>query len=170
MKTLTIFIFTIFIFTNCFADEWYHINRYQGDYKISIDYLKSNLVHPPGCYKCSKNATADELYVNVKGSNLFGNKKIRVVITNMLDHSYTNYVNKESYVLDLYEQSEGHYSNKFSNAKKLFKNREIPLEKENLIIYSTGYVGTFNYYQEIAVVVDGTWLDNFNVNLWQNQE
>jgi hypothetical protein len=159
--TTTILLFSFNVF------GWNHFTNYQNGFSVSIDYQKTPIARPNGCYKCQGESYARPLYVNVSGPRITSNSQIRVVITNIVKYGFTDWVEKSSYVLDLTPQPEDHFSAPFSKARKLLGNQELD-GNFKLTIYSSGYTGTYDIHQTVGVVIDGNWLNDFELNLWNH--
>lgn len=134
---------------SAWATEWKHVNLQSSDgTKIAIDYQAQQEAFS-GCYKCTIDTKTTAAWINVSAPNLGANDTVHAVVLNFRlgNHSYAQpeVVELNDYHIDLHWDE---------NAQKF--TATLPA----LSIYRTGYPGTWKFRQEIAIVVNGQWLND----------
>jgi hypothetical protein len=136
-------------------DGWSHITLHNSGTNINIDYVIQKT--GGGTYKPDYFYFSSPLYINVSGSQLTGQEKVRVVLNN---HPATYGSAPVTYTLDLIWHGD-HFSGELDNAEvnqghlKIGKGKFHPL-----LVRRDGYGGAYTFEQDMAVAIDGRWIKN----------
>ncbi len=169
MKSLKSLLVAICLFSmgSAFADyyklgDWHHITtKSQEGVYVSVDYkIKKERYHSN---KPATNYYASPLWINLGAENLGPNDEVRVVFLNKrMDRGYE--YNEIEEQIDLSWDGE-----KFSGKMTYnpYKNYGNKTRTENIPVYYLGYAATGLYRQEVAIVINGYWLNFKNGNNFQ---
>jgi hypothetical protein len=136
------------------SSGWSHVVlRSDNGIGISVDYV-SHFIEDRVNYKPTHVDKADPVYANVWGDALTGDERVRVVFMNY-EMCWKTSV-PFTYTIDLVWQGD-HFSANVSRDAKLTRSYLEPWSREVTTRWS-GYGGNHPWCQEIAVVVDDTWL------------
>jgi hypothetical protein len=151
LQKLTLSLATLLTLTTASAsDEWSHKNLH-GDagLQISLDYKVSKFWG--GCYKaCPTIYYAGPLWANLRYQNISSQDQVQMVLINYSKSPHVNYFLPENQqTIDL----------KFDVNEKKFTG-----ELKSIEIHLSGYGGTSEFQQEVAVVINGKWYKDPSTN------
>lgn len=144
------------------ADEWKHINMESEEgIVITLDYLIRH--YRGGGYKPHEYWQAEETYINLRGGDLGPDSRVTIVFMNYHLGSYgTMPVAYKMVDVPWYGD---HFTGKVEDSIEIRQGPYIfraidqnPNKWQPVQIHSQGYGGRRDFYQAIAIVVDGNWL------------
>ncbi len=140
-------------------DSWHHrVMRSDEGVQISIDY-QIRQSSQTGCLQCQIPILAAPLWINVKGHDLDEQDQVRVVLINQYYNPYSagGPIREGEYIQDMVFAEPGRFT----------------AQLQDLAIFSSGFQGAWYFEQEVAVVINGSWLTdsasgshNFKISLY----
>ena len=152
MRNFLLFLILSMATSLVFSEDWRHAGlKSENGIEIKMDY-KTRDSRPEGCLKCQLTTYADPLWINISGGSLKESDKVRLVLINIAHYSYTpQYPSTDVNYLDL-TWDKDHFTGDYKSVSQLDGHLY------SLPIYASGYGGIWIYDQELAIVVNGTWL------------
>ena len=161
LATVTLAFASVFTAGAALAQDWKHASVKSAEgVTLNLDYTtKKDPV--TGCYKCTLYTRTDALWLNIEAPGLGDGDTVRAVV---LNKRYTQWTRPEpteieTYAFDLAPAGNGRFT----------------VDAGTLRTWGQGYGGVEDFVLEIALVVNGKWLQdpisgtsNFQLNLAQD--